>query len=116
MSFVAVGSTIVGVTTAVITGVNDAKKNKETSRLQNIQNQLDMARQKDLDKATLKVNNDNTKLKILADSVANIKSAQQQTIMTAKALQEQTDKKNLIIVGIGGGVLVIGAIAVLKMG
>ena len=111
MSYMAVATAVVGITTGIINGSNDAKKN----HIANVQAQLDSERKKDLDKATLKVNNDNTKLKILADSVANIKSAQQQALITSKALQEQTDKKNLITIGIGGGVIIIGAIAVLKL-
>jgi hypothetical protein len=96
-------------------GINNAQSSKESLKLQNIQNQLDLVRQKDLDKATLKVNNDNAKLKILADSVANIKASQQQTLMTAQSLQQQAEKKNLVILGIGGGVIIVGAIAVLKL-
>jgi mRNA-degrading endonuclease HigB of HigAB toxin-antitoxin module len=115
MSFIAVGSAVVAAGAAVMQGVNNAQSNKESLKLQNIQNQLDLVRQKDLDKATLKVNNDNTKLKILADSVANIKSSQQQTLMTAQSLQQQAEKKNLVILGIGGGVIIVGAIAVLKL-
>ena len=112
MSYVAVATAVVGITTGVINGSNDAKKN----RLANIQSQLDLIRQKDLDKATLKVNNDNTKLKILADSYSNIRASQQQALINAKTLQQQTDKKNLITIGIGGGVIIIGAIAILKVG
>jgi len=115
MSFIAVGSAVVAAGTAVMQGINNAQSSKESLKLQNIQNQLDLVRQKDLDKATLKVNNDNAKLKILADSVANIKASQQQTLMTAQSLQQQAEKKNLVILGIGGGVIIVGAIAVLKL-
>jgi Na+/glutamate symporter len=111
MSYLAVATAVVGITTGIINGSNDAKKN----HFANVQAQLDAQRKNDLDKATLKVNNDNAKLKILADSYSNIRASQQQTLMTAKSLQEQTDKKNLVILGIGGGVIVIGAIAVLKL-
>jgi len=111
MSYMAVATAVVGITTGIINGSNDAKKN----HLANVQSQLDAQRKNDLDKATLKVNNNNTKLKILADSVANIKASQQQALITSKAIQDQTEKKNLITLAIGGGVIVVGAIAVLKL-
>jgi hypothetical protein len=86
--------------------------------MQNVQSQLDRKQRLDLEKALQKTQSDSTRLKILTDSVANIKIAQQQALInatiTSREEQKKADKRNLIIVGVGGGAIVIGALAVLK--
>ena len=120
MSFIAVGVGIsaVGVGTGVFSAISQGKATQKSMLMQDVASQLDRKQKADLEKALQKTQSDSQRLKILADSVTNIKIAQQQalisTTIASREEQKKADKRNLIIVGIGGGVIVIGALAVLK--
>jgi hypothetical protein len=120
MSAVVVGVCIsaVGAATGVVSAISQGKATQQGMLMQNVQSQLDRKQRLDLEKALQKTQSDSTRLKILTDSVANIKIAQQQALInatiTSREEQKKADKRNLIIVGVGGGAIVIGALAVLK--
>jgi hypothetical protein len=58
------------------------------------------------------------RLKIYADSIGNIKTAQQNALIQAQIIAQQTsadaEKRNLVIVGVGGGAIAIASLFVLK--
>lgn len=116
MSGIAVGAAAaaVGAITGVVSAIDQSKKGNKALLMQNVASQIEQRQKVDLEKALQKTNDQNTKLKILADSVANIKSAQTNALLTQNMLKDQADKRNLVIIGIGGGVIVVGALAVLK--
>jgi 3-dehydroquinate synthetase len=109
----AVGA-VAGVATAVSSGQQQKRKNLAELNLAT----LDARNQVDLQKALQKTDDQNAKAKIIADSVTQIKQAQAtariQANIQAKALQQEADKKNTIIITIGGGVVLLGAILVLR--
>ena len=107
--------TAVGIASAISSG-NQQKKA--------IQNQNDIAmtqlqNQKLLDEATLRANNVNTKNKIIADSLVAIRSNQQNALiqytLQAQQMSKDAEKRNLVYLAIGGGVILVGSIAVLKI-
>jgi hypothetical protein len=108
----------VGAATGVFSAISQGKAQQQAMNMQDAQNQLDRMQKGQLEKALQKTNSDTQRLKILTDSVANIKIAQQQALISSSIMSKQeqakADKRNLIIVGVGGGAIVIGALAVLK--
>jgi hypothetical protein len=108
----------VGAITGVFSAISQGKAQQEAMAMQDAQSQLDRMQRGQLEKALQKTNSDTQRLKILTDSVANIKMAQQNALIssTIASRQEQAkaDKRNLLILGVGGGVIVVGALAVLK--
>jgi hypothetical protein len=119
MSFVATAVAVVGAATGVASAISQGKQGQKALLMQDVASNLDRMQKAELDKALAKQNNENTKIKILADSVANIRIAQQnaliQTTIASQSAQKEADKRNLVIVGIGGGVIIVGALAVLKL-
>jgi 3-dehydroquinate synthetase len=115
MSYISVSVAAVGALTGVYSAVSQSKQGSKAMLMQNITSQIEQRQKVDLEKALQKTNDQNTKLKILADSVSNIKSAQNNAVLTQAMIKDQADKRNLVIVGIGGGVIVVGALAVLKL-
>jgi hypothetical protein len=120
MSAVVVGVCIsaVGAATGVYSAISQGKATQKGLLMQDVASQLDRKQKADLEKALQKTQSDTQRLKILTDSVANIKIAQQQALIStsiaSREEQKKADKRNLVIVGVGGGVIVIGALAVLK--
>jgi len=120
MSSIVVGVCIsaVGAATGVYSAISQGKATQKSMLMQDVASQLDRKQKADLEKALQKTQSDTQRLKILTDSVANIKIAQQQALIStsiaSREEQKKADKRNLVIVGVGGGVIVIGALAVLK--
>jgi hypothetical protein len=108
----------VGAATGIYSAINQGKATQQGMLMQDVASQLDRKQKADLEKALQKTQSDTQRLKILTDSVANIKIAQQQALIStsiaSREEQQRADKRNLVIVGVGGGVIVIGALAVLK--
>jgi hypothetical protein len=108
----------VGAATGVFSAISQGKAQQQAMVMQDAQSQLDRMQRTQLEKALQKTNSDSQRLKILTDSVANIKMAQQNalisTTIASREEQKKADKRNLVIVGIGGGVIIVGALAVLK--
>lgn len=108
----------IGAGTGIFSAISQGKAQQQALAMQDAQSQLDRMQRGELERALQKTNSDTQRLKILTDSVANIKIAQQQALIstTIASRQEQAkaDKRNLIIVGVGGGAIVVGALAVLK--
>lgn len=106
---------VVGVASAVNSGVQGKKaiKNQQQVAQQQLRNQ------KLLDEATIRTNNLNTRNKIIADSLVSIRTNQQNAIIqatiNAQQIAKDTEKKNLVYLAIGGGIIVVGSIAVLKL-
>jgi hypothetical protein len=57
-------------------------------------------------------------IKIQSDTITNITNAKTNALIQAKIISIQAskdaEKRNLVIVGVGGAVVVVGALAVLK--
>ena len=115
---VAIGSSIVGALTGVASAISGGKAQRDALQMQYNQGQQQLRQEKELTEAQQKIDNKNVKLKILTDSVANIRSAQanaviQQTI-ASRQLAKDSEKRNLVIASVGGGIILIGALVVLK--
>jgi uncharacterized membrane protein affecting hemolysin expression len=108
----------VGALTGVYSAISQGKATQQGMLMQNVASQLDRKQKNDLEKALQKTQSDTQRLKILTDSVTNIKIAQQQALIStsiaSREEQKKADKRNLVIVGVGGGAIVVGALAVLK--
>tara|TARA_R110000868_G_scaffold101361_4_gene279102 strand:+ start:10642 stop:11010 length:369 start_codon:yes stop_codon:yes gene_type:complete len=121
MSCAVIGVCIAGVgaATGIFSAVSQGKATQKGLLMQDVASQLDRKQKGDLEKALQKTQSDTQRLKILTDSVANIKIAQQQALIStsiaSREEQKKADKRNLIIVGVGGGAIVVGALAVLKL-
>jgi hypothetical protein len=114
MTAVAVVSAVTGIASAISSG----KAQRDALQMQFNQGQQQLRQEKELTEAQQKIDNKNVKLKILTDSVANIRSAQanaviQQTI-ASRQLAKDSEKRNLVIASVGGGIILIGALVVLK--
>jgi hypothetical protein len=118
MAGIALGSAIVGATVAIASAVNSAKQGQKALDMQYSSGLLDTRTKAEMERALQQSNSDNTRIKILTDSVANIKSAQTSAIINAtiqtRQIAKDTEKKNLVIASVGGGIVIIGALAVLK--
>jgi hypothetical protein len=111
---VAVVGAVTGIASAVTTGIQEKKKNQAMLNI----GQADQNSQLELNLALAKIKDRTDRLKIYADSVANIKTAQQNALIQAQIIAQQTsadaEKRNLVIVGIGGGAIAIASVFILK--
>jgi hypothetical protein len=118
MSGIAAGVAIVGAVTGVISAISSGQQQKKALQAQLNLGQADARNKVDLEKALQRTNSDNTKIKIITDSIANIRSAQSSAIISATLTSRQAsadaEKRNLVIVSVGGGIVLVGALAVLK--
>lgn len=103
-----------GIASAINSGVSERKKNLAQLNL----GQLDQRTQSELNQAIAKAQSKNEKNKIYADSIANVKIAQQSALIQSQIVAQQTsadaEKRNLVIVSIGGGAIVLGSLFILK--
>jgi hypothetical protein len=80
--------------------------------------QLGQRTESELARALAEKQNKTQQLKIYADSILNIRTAQQQALIQAQITAQQTSadaqKRNLIIVSIGGGAIAITSLFVLR--
>jgi len=109
---------IVGAVTGVASAISSGKAQRDALQMQFNQGQQQLRQERELAEAQSKIDNKNVKIKILTDSVANIRSAQanaviQQTI-ASRQLAKDSEKRNLVIASVGGGIILIGALVVLK--
>jgi hypothetical protein len=118
MAGIALGSAIVGAATGIYSAVTSAQQGQKALDMQFSSGLLDTRTKAEMERALQKSNSDNTRIKILTDSVANIKSAQTSAIINAtiqtRQIAKDTEKKNLVIASVGGGIIIIGALAVYK--
>jgi len=120
MAGVVVGVTcaIVGAVTGIASAINGGKAQKDALQMQYNQGQLQLRNEKELSEAQQKIDNKNTKLKIITDSVANIRSSQTQAVISqtiaSRQLAKDSEKRNVVIASVGGGIILIGALIVLK--
>ena len=118
MSFVATGCAVVGAVTGVVSAISSGKAQRDALQLQYNQGQLQIRQERELAEAQQKIDNKNTKLKITTDSIANIRSAQAQAVVqqtiASRQLAIDSEKRNIIYASVGGGVILVGALVVLK--
>lgn len=109
----------VGAATGIVSAISSGKqqgkaiKNQRSIALEQLENE------RLLNEATLAANNANFQTKIKVDSIVSLRQNQQNAIIqatiAARQMAKDTEKKNLVYLAIGGGVIVVGAIAVLKL-
>jgi hypothetical protein len=108
----------IGAATGIISAVNGNKLQKKAILQQGQLGYADLAQKKELEKALIKTNSADKRIEILANGVATIRSAQTTSILNAtiisRAASKDADKKNTLIAVIGGGVVLLGAVFVLK--
>jgi hypothetical protein len=109
---------VVGAVTGIASAINGGKAQKDALQMQYNQGQLQLRNEKELSEAQQKIDNKNTKLKIITDSVANIRSSQTQAVISqtiaSRQLAKDSEKRNVVIASVGGGIILIGALIVLK--
>ena len=109
----AVGA-VTGIVSAISGGVAERNKNQAILNA----TQLDQRSQLELNKAMAQARDKTDRLKIYADSIINIKTAQQNALIQAQIVAQQTsadaEKRNLVIVSIGGGAIAIASLFALK--
>jgi len=75
---------------------------------------LDNKQRNDLEKQLQKTNNVNARIQILTNAVAQIRSAQSTALITSKVQAKTQSERTLAIVVLGGAVVLIGAVLLLK--
>lgn len=108
----------VGAATGIASAINQGVQGKKALLMQRNQGEADLRNRSDLEKALQQTNSNNMQIKILSDSISAIQSAKanaviQSTIISRQATKD-AERRNLVIVGVGGAVVVVGALAVLK--
>ena len=97
---------VVGIATAVSSGTQQKKA---------LQNQAFVGlNELELQKALNKATDQQAKIKILADSQANIIATKEASKIQAKELAKTAEQRNLVIMSVGGGIVLVGALLVLK--
>jgi 3-dehydroquinate synthetase len=117
MSVVAVGAAV-GAVAGVASAVSAGNQGKKALVAAANQASIEARNNFELQEALQKAQTQEARLKIMADSVSNIKSAQTTAIIAsknaAKQAQKQANDRNLLIVTLGGGVILMTAVIVLK--
>jgi hypothetical protein len=110
----------IGAVTGIVSAINGADAQEKALTQQFVQGQQQIRNDKALQEALLKANSEDARMKILADSTSMIYSAKITALiggqLNAEALLKTTEKKNLVITSIGGGMILVGSLAVLKFG
>ena len=105
---------VTGIVSAISSGVAERNKNQAILNA----TQLDQRSNYELNKAMAQAKDKTDRLKIYADSIGNIKTAQQNALIQAQIVAQQTsadaEKRNLVIVSIGGGAIAIASLFALK--
>ena len=118
MSGIAVGCAVDGAITGIATAIIGGYAQKKALQKQFNQVQQQLRQEKELSEAQSKIDNKNVKIKITTDSIANIRSAQANAVISqtiaSRQLAIDSEKKNVVIASVGGGIILIGALVVLK--
>jgi 7-cyano-7-deazaguanine synthase in queuosine biosynthesis len=111
---VAVVGAVAGVGGAISSGIAQSNANKITLNTTQFGQRADS----ELARALAEKQDRTTRAKILTDSVINIRTAQQQALIqgqiTAQQISADAQKRNLVIVSIGGGAIAIASLFVLR--
>lgn len=118
MAGILIGTAIVGAVTGIASAISGGVAQSNANRIALNLGQSDQRNQMELNMAMLQAQKQTDRLKIYADSIANIRSAQQNAVIQAQITAQQTsadaEKRNLVIVAIGGGAIAITSLFVLK--
>jgi hypothetical protein len=105
---------VTGIASAISGGLAERNKNQAVLNA----TQLDQRSNYELNKAMAQAKDKTDRLKIYADSIGNIKTAQQNALIQAQIVAQQTsadaEKRNLVIVSVGGGAIAIASLFALK--
>lgn len=108
----------VGAATGIASAVVQGTQGQKALDMQRTIGELDLRNKANLEKALQKTNSNNMQIKIQADTITNIQNAKNNAIIQATILSRQAskdaEKRNLVIIGVGGSIVVVGALAVLK--
>lgn len=108
----------VGAATGIASAVVSGKQGQQALDMQRNIGELDLRNKANLEKALQQVNSNNMQIKIRTDTITNIQNAKNNALIQATIISRQAskdaEKRNLVIVGVGGAVVVVGALAVLK--
>lgn len=109
MSVAAIGA-IVGAATAVAgVGIQAGSASKANKLAQN-QAALNNLTAEQLNNAQMAANDRNAKIKIIADTVSNVKATQAATALQMKQNAQIADAKNKVILTLGGGVILVTSV------
>jgi hypothetical protein len=108
----------VGAATGVVGAISGNKRQKEATLQQGQIGYAELAQKKELETALMKTQSADKRIEILANATATVRAAQSTAILNAtiisKAASKDADKRNTLIAVIGGGVVLLGAVFVLK--
>jgi hypothetical protein len=120
MSAAVVGAVtaVVGAVTGIAGAISGNQRQKDAIRQQGQMAYLDLAQKKDLQEAMMKTDSANKRIEILTNAAATIRAAQTSAILgttiASRQASKDADNRNLVIAVVGGGVVLVGALFVLK--
>jgi len=109
----AVGAAV-GAAVGIATAVNGGIAQKKAMQKQSNAQAYDSLNQVELQKALNKATDQQAKMKIIADTQANIIATKEASKIQAKELAKTAEQRNLVIMSVGGGIVLVGALMVLK--
>lgn len=108
----------VGAATGIVGAVSGNKRQKEAIEQQGQLGYAELAQKKELETALMKTQSADKRIEILANATATVRAAQTTAILNStiisRAASKDADKRNTLIAVIGGGVVLLGAVFVLK--
>lgn len=109
----AVGAAV-GAAVGIATAVNGGIQQRNVNQAMINAGISDTRNQQELQKAIAKTTDARAKDKIISDSQANIIASQRVGQLQVKEMQRASQEKNLAIITIGGGVVLLASVFVLK--
>jgi 7-cyano-7-deazaguanine synthase in queuosine biosynthesis len=118
MAGILIGTAIVGAVTGIASAVVGGVAQSNANRIALNTTQLGQRQESELARALAEKQDKTQRLKIYADSIQNVRIAQQNALIQGQITAQQTSadaqKKNLVIVSIGGGAIAIASLFVLR--
>lgn len=110
---------VIGAGTGIVSAINGNKAQQKALEAQDRQAKLELRTNADLQQMQMQMQSDDNRFKALLDSKSNmysaILSASLNAQIVSKSASEDAEKKNLILISIGGGVVLLGAVVVFKI-
>ena len=117
MAVVAVAAGV-GAAAGIYTAVTAGKQGKQAIQNQANQAAIDSQNNYELQKAMIAAQSADAKLKVYADTLSNIRAAQVSAIIQSRNMAAQAQKaandRNLLLITLGGGVILMTSVIYLK--
>lgn len=106
----AVGGLVITAAGAINSGIQQKKALQTQANAQAFESMSQLELQRAVNKAT----DQQAKMKIIADSQANIIASKEAAKIQAKELSKSAEQRNMVIMSVGGGIVIVGALIMLK--